>query len=154
MKQGQPLFGTVVDGKMMMNEYGRHVASAWRDLPQSYPEVALDEFVVMPNHFHGIVWIEQPGSDAAIPVVDAIANVGAIHESPLQQREPNRLSRRGMTVSRLVGRFKMTTAKWINERQGTPAAAVWQRNYHDRIIRDSTELARIRALHLSHPGDY
>ncbi|MBK8801845.1 MAG: hypothetical protein IPN71_07265 [Fibrobacteres bacterium] len=48
----------------------------------------------------------------------------------------------------------MTTAKWINERQGTPAAAVWQRNYHDRIIRDSTELARIRAYILANPGDY
>ena len=66
----QCLFGNVVDGKMNLNNAGEIVKSVWHDLPNHYAHVELDDFVIMPNHFHGIV------------VLTGNAPVGAIHESP------------------------------------------------------------------------
>ncbi len=52
-----PLFGEVIDGVMMINDFGWIVAEAWADLPQHYPHIVLDDFVIMPNHIHGVVWL-------------------------------------------------------------------------------------------------
>jgi REP element-mobilizing transposase RayT len=54
------LFGEVVDGVMRLNDAGRIVQATWDDVPEHYANVALDEFVVMPNHVHGIVVIRTP----------------------------------------------------------------------------------------------
>lgn len=60
-----------------------------------------------------------------------IGVVGAIHESPLQSP----ISRRNMGLSKLVGRLKMVSAKRINQLRNTQGIPVWQRNYHEHIIR-------------------
>jgi REP element-mobilizing transposase RayT len=51
------LFGDVVDGEMRLNDAGQMVQNIWNDLPARYPDVETDEFVVMPNHLHGIIVI-------------------------------------------------------------------------------------------------
>ena len=55
------LFGEVTDGKMLLNETGQSVADAWEWLATQYPYVKLDEYVVMPNHIHGIIFIDGEG---------------------------------------------------------------------------------------------
>lgn len=54
------LFGEVVDGEMRLNDAGTIVLNAWAELPSHYPAVQIDEFVVMPNHVHGIVVLSEP----------------------------------------------------------------------------------------------
>jgi len=49
------LFGEVVDGEMNLNEAGQIVRRAWRNMPSRFPGMILDEHMVMPNHFHGII---------------------------------------------------------------------------------------------------
>ena len=49
------IFGTIVGDRCELNELGRRVEEYWREMPTKYPELELDEFVVMPNHFHAIV---------------------------------------------------------------------------------------------------
>ena len=56
---GKSLFGSIVGRECALNELGRRVQDCWRALPEKYPGVELDDFVVMPNHFHGIVRIPQ-----------------------------------------------------------------------------------------------
>jgi len=56
------LFGDILDGEMRLNEAGRVVVEWWTKLPGKFPNVALDEYVVMPNHFHGIICIVGAGS--------------------------------------------------------------------------------------------
>jgi putative transposase len=51
------LFGEILDGEIKLNRYGEIVKECWHDLPNHYPCVKLDEFVVMPNHVHGIIII-------------------------------------------------------------------------------------------------
>ncbi len=68
------LFGDIVDGEMMLNDAGQMVEQCWYDIPLHFPHAGLDEFVVMPNHIHGIVVINAN--------VGA-KNVGAKNFSPL-----------------------------------------------------------------------
>jgi REP-associated tyrosine transposase len=127
------LFGEVVEWEMRPNDFGRAVESCWRGLAPKCPEAHLDAFVLMPNHVHGLIEILRHP-------------VGAIHELPL------RAPRRGMMLSKIVGRFKMVAAKRINEMRGTPGAPVWQRNYYEHVVRNDRELAMIRNYMLENPA--
>ena len=97
----------------------------WKELPHRYPYITLDEFVVMPNHVHGIICITE--------------NVGVIHELPLQDR-----LRRKMILPKIIGYFKMNTSKRINQILNRPGNPFWQRNYYEHIIRNEDELMRVR----------
>ena len=108
------------------------VESAWLWLRQQYEYVVLDKFVLMPNHLHGIIVIQGP--------------VGAVREPPLHRaRKP---------LGRLIGAFKTVSTKRINELRDTPGEPVWQRNYYERIIRDSGELQRIRVYITRNPSEW
>jgi REP element-mobilizing transposase RayT len=127
------MFGEVVNSEMQLNEAGQAVYKVWAGLPRYYSGIELDAFVIMPNHVHGIIVIRS--------------NVGAIHESPLQLKPtttaPN-VNRRRMLLSKVIGRFKMVTAKHINELRRSSGIAVWQRNYYEHIVRDDESLNRLR----------
>ncbi len=132
------LFGEVVDGEMRLNDAGRMVTTVWDSLPKRYQGLEIDACVVMPNHLHGIFFINDP--------------VGAIHESPL--RESLRHNRRAMTLPKVVGYLKMNTAKRINQSRNTPGVPVWQRNYYERVIRDERELDGIRRYIVENPAKW
>ncbi|MCD6399065.1 MAG: transposase, partial [Candidatus Aenigmarchaeota archaeon] len=74
--------------------------------------------------------------------------VGAIHESPEKgngaiHELPLQLKRRKMALPRIIGRFKMQSAKQINAIRNTPGVPVWQRNYYEHIIRDENDYLTI-----------
>jgi len=121
------LFGEIIESEMRLSEAGHIVWQIWNSLPVRYPQIASGAAVVMPNHFHGIVIINE-------------TPVGAIHESPLRDYQ---MQRRLMTIPLVVGYFKMNTAKRINEMLGSQSIPVWQRNYYEHIIRDDEEHNRI-----------
>lgn len=125
------LFGEIVDDKMQLNEIGEVVREEWMRTPIIRPESELDDFVIMPNHMHGIVIIDDSSK----------SGVGAIHESPLRRTVDQR---RQMTLSKVIGRFKMNSAKRINLTRGTSGIPLWQRGFHDHIIRNDADLHRIR----------
>ncbi len=57
-KDRAEIFGNVVDGKMILNELGEIVNRCWLEIPTHFPHAHLDEFVIMPNHMHGIIEIQ------------------------------------------------------------------------------------------------
>jgi REP element-mobilizing transposase RayT len=144
------LFGEIVAGEMRLNEYGEIVQKEWFRSAEIRREIVLfsDEFVVMPNHIHGIVRIvESPNAHvgATGPTAGATdATVGATGRSPLQG--PAKRS-----LASFVAGFKSAVTKRINDRRGTPGATVWQRNYYEHIIRHAESLNRIRAYILDNP---
>jgi len=145
----EPLFGRVVDGEMVLNEYGEIVWACWREILDHFPHVELDAFVVMPNHVHGIIWIvDDVGTRYAKNVGARHAkNVRAMHASPLQSpRGPASGS-----LGAVVGSFKSAVTRRINEMRGTPGARVWQRNYYEHIIRDDRALNAIRRYIAENP---
>jgi REP element-mobilizing transposase RayT len=101
-----------------------------RDLRQN---AVIDEFVVMPNHLHGIIMITQ--------------GVGAYCNTPLQ----NRFKSPSKTVGSIIRGFKSTTTRQINLLRETPGNPIWQRNYYDHIIRNEYELNKIREYIQNNP---
>jgi REP element-mobilizing transposase RayT len=132
------LFGDVVGGEMRLNAAGRVVEQCWSNIPRHFSHVELDEFVVMPNHVHGIVVI--------------IENVGATHASPLRWRRPTHpAGPKKRSIGAVVGSFKSAVTKRINELRNTPGTSIWQRNYYEHVMRDDASLCRIREYIVQNP---
>ena len=129
----RPLFGTVVNGRMALNDAGRAAAACWRAIPDHFPRAAPDEWIVMPDHVHGIVVIRSEGH--AIPSGSA----GAKDFSPLppgsSRPRPCGTSR---TLGSIVRGFKIGVTKSLG------GDSPWQRNYYDIIVRDARALDNIR----------
>lgn len=135
------LLGEVVDGKMRLSEYGEIAKDEWLKTASVRPQVALDAFVIMPNHLHGILILTE--------------NVGATRRVALPEGRRNVPVRRptgpqSASIGAIVGQFKSIVTKRINERRGTPGLPVWQRNYHEHILRDG-ELGHIREYIQNNP---
>jgi REP element-mobilizing transposase RayT len=141
------LFGKVADGQMQLNDAGKTAEQCWQEIPSHFPTVVLDVFVVMPNHLHGIVVLND--------------YVGATHASPLQRNNASPVQNgvspgrprgpQGRSIASIIGSFKSAVTKRINEIRMTPGASVWQRNYYEHIIRDDESLNRIREYIANNP---
>ncbi len=141
------LFGEIVDGEMQLNEIGDLIAEEWSRSTEIRKEIELDEWVVMPNHLHGIVVINA-GPDETREV--GTHGVGATGRSPLQSpRGPARHS-----LPSFVAGFKSATTKRINTMRDTQGAPVWQRNYYEHIVRSDNDLDRIREYIFNNPFNW
>jgi hypothetical protein len=111
------------------------------------------------------VWGRNPGDDESRPTVNVSSawldnfpcrSVGAIHESPLLQKDRSlRVGERRRTLlSKIIGRFKMVSAKNINLVRATSGLAVWQRNYYEHVIRNEASLNRIRQYIVDNPAQW
>jgi putative transposase len=81
-KDREPLFGAVVDGEMVLNEFGEIVDLTWKDLINHNPNIGLGEFVIMPTHVHGIIAIFDPVGAGSKP---AISNGAGYEPAPTRQ---------------------------------------------------------------------
>ncbi|WP_206107803.1 transposase [Paludisphaera rhizosphaerae] len=170
------LFGEVVDGEMRLNAAGAMVAETWRALAQRFPRVAPDTFIVMPNHFHGILFLgggdpDSDGDSASVgaPLVgaripDAPTTPGSKSDAdraptrgaPTAARIPDVPTSKRIAVGDVVGAFKSLTT--LEYTRGVKAlgwarfrGSLWQRNYFEHIIRDEEPLAAIRGYILDNP---
>lgn len=121
------LFGVIEDGQMSLSVEGKLVRQTWFDLPHHYANVYLDEddFVIMPNHVHGIVVL--------------LNTVG-------------RLS--GCDLTEIIRAFKSFSARQINLHRGIAGVPVWQRSFYERILRDEGEWDRARKYILQNPQNW
>jgi len=136
-KDRQPIFGQVIGEEIMLSPIGQIVSQEWRRTPDMRPNVSLEEFIVMPDHFHAILFIHEQSS-ATSKSLDG-NSLGAHRSAPQQglRRQPN-------SLSSIMAGFKSKAS----QRAGR---TLWQRNYYDRIIRDEAELNRIREYILYNP---
>jgi REP element-mobilizing transposase RayT len=117
---------------MILNEYGKIVQRCWLEIPQHFPNVRLDEFIIMPNHIHGIIVINN--------------DVGVQNFEPLQNKYQKIIPR---SIGSIVRGFKIGVTKWF--RENTNIYTVWQRNYYEHIIRNEKELNEIRKYIINNP---
>ena len=132
----ESLFGTVTDGRLILNGYGKIVRECWYDLPRHYPHVTIDAFVVMPNHVHGVI----------VLLAEAIGAVGAGLKPA-----PTTTERRRQALPEVVRGFKTFSARRINTLRDAAGTSVWQRNYYEHIVRDDKDLERIRIYIADNP---
>ena len=120
-------FGEITNEKMILNKFGQIIHKKWFWLEEQYDCARLDSFVIMPDHIHGIIFIDNPP-------------VGAGRDLPLHKIKP---------LSELIGAFKTTSSKEIHK-QGL-LDFKWQRSFYDNIIRDETSLYPIRKYIYENP---
>ena len=140
------LFGELVDGVMQLSPFGEIVREEWFRSAQIREEIVLSEheFVVMPNHAHGIVWI--------IATDDRNHGEGVTGQSPLpHQTNTSPRGPRPKSLSSFIVGFKSSVTKRINAMRSSPGDPVWQRNYYERIIRNDDELRHIQSYIAENP---
>ena len=121
--------------------------SAWHSVLDIFGKIELDEFVVMPNHIHGIVWITGEGSHRWHRGTWKNDNFGPDGRPPVSTLEIPKYE----TLSHIIGAFKTTGATRINKLRGQIGMAVWQKSFYDRIIRNERELERIQEYIRNNP---
>ncbi len=144
------LFGEIANEAMVLNDAGMMVVKWWNELRNKFQDIELDEFVVMPNHFHGILQIfdvNAVGADQRVCPRVYPDNVG-------EHKEKGKHI--GLPLHRMMQWFKtMSTNEYIrNVRNNhwTPfIKKLWQRNYYDHIVRNENELNRIREYIIINP---
>jgi REP element-mobilizing transposase RayT len=166
------LFGNIADDVMVLNPAGQMIAAWWVALAQKFSGIQTDDFVVMPNHFHGIVTIHAVGADLRVCPEPDIRHA-ADHEFPhggdlgKHMGSPLRGGDNGggvgttadVGLSRAMQWFKtMTTNHYIRgvKEDGWPPfeKRVWQRNYYDHIIRHEEALMRIQTYIRNNPASW
>ncbi len=119
-KNKQCLFGKVAGGEMMINALGRIVVEVWQGLASNFSDLVLDEFIVMPNHVHGLVRIEKR----------------------LSFKEAGTAA----TLSQVVGALKSKSTLLCRKRLFPEKKKLefWQKTFYDRVIRNEEELLKVR----------
>ncbi len=135
-KNRECFFGDIVDGKMQLSEIGKIVWDEWFASEKIRNHIFMDEFVIMPNHIHGIVIINNDDCR------DALQNVSTTDKTDKPKNKFfSKISPSSKSLSMMVRQFK--SAVTIKSREINPDFA-WQPRFHDRIIRNENELNRIR----------
>ena len=125
--------GKIEKGVMILNECGRIVEQCWYDLENHYHNLRLDAFVIMPNHIHGIMII-----DNSIVVETGLKPDVETGLKPVSTK----ISRHG--IFEFVRAFKTYSSRHMNELDHTPGKTRWQYRFHDHIIRDEFDYVRIK----------
>jgi len=124
-KNHEEFFGEIRNGRMRLNHIGTIAAKFWQQIPDHFLFARLDEWVVMPNHVHGILVIEKPF---------VRRSVGDADLRPLRQK---------MLLPKIIHGFKSSFTRYVHMIDAESPFA-WQRSYHDHIIRNQRSLDHIR----------
>lgn len=131
--RGKCLFGNVVNGEVKLNQHGIIAENEWIRTATLRKNLILDQYVIMPNHLHGIIIIMQDLK-------------GVLQYAPTKEfRSPEE------TIGAIIRGLKSATTKQINRIRRTPGIAVWQRNCYEHIIRDEHDLNKIREYITNNP---
>ncbi|HHS50226.1 MAG TPA: transposase [candidate division Zixibacteria bacterium] len=136
-KNQSNIFAVVNDGIITLSEYGKIAKQCWLDIPNHFTNVELDVFVIMPNHIHGILFLNEyydKGEACLAPTQSNVSDKG--------------------TVGNIVGSFKSAVTKRINDIRGLSGATIWQRNYYEHVIRHDSDLDELRRYITNNPKQW
>jgi REP element-mobilizing transposase RayT len=134
------LFGDVVGAQVQLSDYGTIVRDEWLRTGQLRTAVTLDEFVVMPNHFHAILAI----GFRSLARADLVPQLAQRPYERLTTTAPLPSDTKLPSLSTVLGAFKSAVSRRINALRGTPGTTTCLRSFHDHIIRDVLELELYR----------
>lgn len=141
-KHRRRFFGSVSDRKMNLSEIGQIAEKYWYEIPDHFPFVKLNAFVVMPDHVHIIIKIANSPEEAlhATPVHDAEKNMQMAAISP----------KRGSLAS-IIRSYKSAVSR---DARKVNSNFAWQSRHHDHIIRDEGEYDRISNYIIDNPKNW
>jgi len=115
---------------MVLNDLGKIAEECWLDIPKHYIESELDEYIIMPNHIHGIIIIDYDNVGKGHP-----ENTGQVAPSLQQNNKKHNLGN-------IIGSFKSAVSQKAHEKNYKNFS--WQSSFYDRVIRNESELFNIR----------
>jgi REP element-mobilizing transposase RayT len=155
-------FGNILNHTMILSDIGIMARQFWSEIPSHFPNVLLDEFVIMPNHIHGIILIRNDagggntrndgGTDVFVQTLHA-TSLQQPSQPPQPPPPPKNQIMSGISPSPgslpvVIRSYKSALTKYCNEKKWIFG---WQPRYHDHIIRDVGELQRIRKYIMENP---
>ncbi len=166
-------FGDIIDGEMNLSEIGKIADKYWAEIPEHFPFVLLDEYIIMPNHVHGIVVINKQGN-IKNGNGDLNGDGGSVVETrhclvsttePTEPTEPTKKSDKPYTtigqkrfqnqgrntLSSIIGSYKSVVTKYA--RNINPGFC-WQSRFHDNVIQNYKSLCRIRNYIKNNPKNW
>lgn len=160
--QREHRFGEVVNGVMQLNEFGQIAQEEWMKTALIRGEIELGEFVIMPNHFHGIIWIvdgrgtARRRGAACCRGTARRAPPGGLGETSADFTPTHEQFGKPVvgSIPTIVRAFKSAVSRRINLARCTPGKPVWQRNYWEHIIRDEKDLTNAQAYILNNPAQW
>ena len=142
-RQRECIFGDIEKNEIVLNELGALVKKNWYELTIHFPGIELDRMVVMPNHLHGIIIINDCRRGGVVPPIEIIPMRRGAVIAPKDGRKP---------LGQMIAWFKYESTKEINrDITGNPEMKIWQRNFFDRIVRGDEELKRIKNYIATNP---
>lgn len=120
-----PYFGEIIDRTVAINEVRIMIDNWWNELPEKFPNIILDQYIIMPNHLHGIIMIQS-----------------SIGERPTLSKIVQWF--KTMSTNAYISGVKTQGWSHFNKR-------FWHRNYYEHIIRDDDDLDNIRAYIIDNP---
>jgi len=137
------LFGEISNGEMKLNEFGYIVNGCWMATKDHFPNTAMDAFVVMPNHVHGIIFIQTSDKMAVSEGTACRAPTFESFGAPVAG-----------SMATIVRSFKSAATKRINQIRNNPGTTVWQRGFFEHVIRNEKELNTIRCYIEENPTNW
>ena len=148
------LFGEIVDNEMKLNTNGEIARGSWLSIPRHFQNIELDEFVIMPNHLHGIILIVNNSEEEG----KALAN----QDFPQQQKLSSQCfaptgetikinGTKPQSLAAIIQNFKSVSTRQINRINNSKGNVIWQRNYYEHIIRNEEALNNIRQYIVNNP---
>jgi REP element-mobilizing transposase RayT len=157
-KNQEPYFGNIKNNEMQHTEIGQIAEKYWCEISIHFPFVILDEFIIMPDHLHGIIIINKNDDDcchynnvyvgsqdfANLPDRQKINNT--INGNTINYK--NKFGPQSKNLASIIRGFKTGVKKYATM---TNSDFIWQRGYYEHIIRDEQSLSRIRKYIRNNP---
>lgn len=143
-RKGELFFGSIYRNRMILNDFGEIVRKEWIRTAKEYDQIKIDEFVVMPNHLHGIIILTDDDNKHGGGDVWRYA--------PATCTKPGRP--RFNFLSDIIRKFKSSVTRQICHRNGIPGGKIWQENHDEHVIQSRTELENIREYIRKTPGNW
>lgn len=140
------IFGKIDGGMVILNRVGKIAEAEWLKTEQIRQNVELGEFVIMPNHIHAIIIINNDESVGANRIRPVDKEQKGVCNTPL--RSPSQ------TVGAIIRGYKSAVTKQIKEKYDVKNISIWQRNYYEHIIRNSISFQNISDYIKSNPENW
>lgn len=137
------LFGDISNGEVRLNEIGQLMSTIFL-ASSAHFHLIIDTFVIMPNHIHAIIFIDNRNDKAKSTHIDQHGECPPLSAIQIKGTKPG-------SLGAILQNFKSISTRRINGFRGTPGVPVWQRNYYEHIIRNEDELNVIRQYIIDNP---
>lgn len=151
--KNQPFFGKIVEKKMQLSDIGILAEKFWQEIPEHFPHVKLFNFVIMPDHTHGIIMIDKliDNDDSTNKIGDIAETLHCNVSTGVKNQFMAQKSPKSGSISTIIRSYKSVVSK--HARKINPNFE-WQSRFHDSIIWNKKSFERIQNYITNNPANF